>query len=207
MHQHCSCFSLVAILLRKSIVSIMKPSKVFLILQTVGMYLIIIPLLLAILFMELDINEELQIILNRSMFITAFIFMIIVFHLCVANFIIAIVGSFKGMKNPSKITMIVKLSLIPYFIANFAICFLIFAGMLNPFLLLAIPLVISMMVLTTYIYMVSTSVYDIAFFIRSAAKRQIKTKTPFVLATVFLFLFCFDIVGSIIFFANSRYLE
>lgn len=178
-----------------------KAYNSLLIAQTVGMYLMVVPVLLFV----LPINSSE--VFARSMLITYLVLVAIVFHICLANLIVAVIGAIKGIKNPSKVTMIHKLVLIPWFIANFVLVALLAAGMLNPFLFFAIPVMIGIAASTTYVYMIGTSLFDVAFFVRSLIKRQINKKAPLIVATIFLFIFCLDIIGSIIFYTSSKEIE
>ena len=113
--------------------------------------------------------------------------------------IFSIISIFKGQYSPSKVTMIVKLALVPWYVLNFIISVCLCAGMLNPFLMLAIPIAIVIMVSSTYIYMIATSLPDIAWFIHILAKKKAKPTPLLIVSLVFLFFFCLDIAGGIMF--------
>ena len=122
--------------------------------------------------------------------------LVIVFPLGILNFIFALIGLFKGMENPYEITFKVKLVLIPWYMINFFFGFMLFAAMLNPFLMMGIPVLIFIMCSITYIYTISTSLADYAYTIRSFIKRDIKKKGIAILAMIFLAMFCLDVIGS-----------
>ena len=185
----------------------MKASKITLIIQAVGMYLVHLPLYLAIILSFMPINEDLQNSLISGSLIAALVIAVLLFPLCLVNAILACVSLGKNNYNPSKVTMIIKLVLIPWYIMNFVICTFLILGFLNPWLLIAVPFLIAFLVFNTYVYMLSTSLFDITYFFHKLIKKEVKIKKVYVVSIIFLFCFCLDIIGGIIFYAQVRELE
>ena len=100
--------------------------------------------------------------------------------------------------------MIVKLALIPWYVLNFYLCIMLIAGFLNPWLMLATPIVAAILICSTYIYMLATSLPDIAYLIRTLIKKKIRIKTSLVFAVIFLFIFCLDIIGGLMFYIITK---
>ena len=182
----------------------MKVSKVLLIAQAVGMYLMHLPLYVYIFFFGTPIGESIPVEVNQGLLIAFLVLSALVFPICILNTVFPIISIFKGDYNPSKTTMIVKLALIPWYIMNYVMCGFIVAGCLNPFLMLAIPIIICIASVVTYIYMVTTSLYDVAYFIRGLIKKRIKVSAIYIVSLIFLFIFCLDIAGGILFYNASK---
>ena len=50
----------------------------------------------------------------------------------------------------------------------------------------------------------STSLPDMAFFFHKLIKRETRIRAPFVVSIVFMFIFCLDIIGGVIFYINAK---
>ena len=131
----------------------MKIAKPLLISQAIGMYLMHLPLYVYMFFFGTPLGESIPVEVNRGLLVAFLVLSILVFPICILNTVFPIISIFKGEYNPSKTTMIVKLVLIPWYILNYVMCGFIVAGCLNPFLMLAIPIIIIIASLVTYIYM------------------------------------------------------
>lgn len=166
--------------------------------QTIGMYLMHLPLyiLLCTINMPSDSAEGLTFGLIRA----ALILMILMIPVSIVNVVASIRSAIKEDYNLPKNTMVMKLSLIPWYSLNFAIGFICVSILFNPFMMIAIPVVIGLFVTSTYLLMLTTSIGDIAYFLHGKQKL-----TPaMILALVFLFLFFLDVIGAIILYKKSQ---
>ena len=114
------------------------------------------------------------------------------------SFVLAIIGSAKQEDPKTKMTVIIKALFIPFFLINITLYVLSFLGMLNPFLMWAIPLVMVIGVCLTYAYMFMSSWPDIIYMIIYLIKNKRRPKLGMVLGIIFEFFFVFDIVGAIL---------
>lgn len=114
------------------------------------------------------------------------------------SFVLAIIGSAKQEEPKTKMTVIIKALFIPFFLINITLYVLSFLGMLNPFLMWAIPLVMVIGVCLTYAYMFMSSWPDIIYMIIYTIKRKRRPKLGMVLGIIFEFFFVLDIVGAIL---------
>ena len=121
------------------------------------------------------------------------------------SFILAIIGSAKQEDPKTKMTVIIKALFIPFFLINITLYVLSFLGMLNPFLMWAIPLVMVIGVCLTYAYMFMSSWPDIIYMIIYLIKNKRRPKLGMVLGIIFEFFFVLDIVGAIL--INKAYKE
>lgn len=121
------------------------------------------------------------------------------------SFVLAIIGSAKQEDPKTKMTVIIKALFIPFFLINITLYVLSFLGMLNPFLMWAIPLVMVIGVCLTYAYMFMSSWPDIIYMIIYLIKNKRRPKPGMVLGIIFEFFFVLDIVGAIL--VNKAYKE
>ena len=121
------------------------------------------------------------------------------------SFVLAIIGSAKQEEPKTKMTVIIKALFIPFFLINITLYVLSFLGMLNPFLMWAIPLVMVIGVCLTYAYMFMSSWPDIIYMIIYTIKNKRRPKPGMVLGIIFEFFFVLDIVGAIL--VNKAYKE
>ncbi|MBQ2155892.1 MAG: hypothetical protein II438_05640 [Clostridiales bacterium] len=121
------------------------------------------------------------------------------------SFVLAIIGSAKQEDPKTKMTVIIKALFIPFFLINITLYVLSFLGMLNPFLMWAIPLVMVIGVCLTYAYMFMSSWPDIIYMIIYTIKNKRRPKPGMVLGIIFEFFFVLDIVGAIL--VNKAYKE
>ena len=121
------------------------------------------------------------------------------------SFVLAIIGSAKQEEPKTKMTVIIKALFIPFFLINITLYVLSFLGMLNPFLMWAIPLVMVIGVCLTYAYMFMSSWPDIIYMIIYLIKNKRRPKLGMVLGIIFEFFFVLDIVGAIL--INKAYKE
>ena len=121
------------------------------------------------------------------------------------SFVLAIIGSAKQEEPKTKMTVIIKALFIPFFLINITLYVLSFLGMLNPFLMWAIPLGMVIGVCLTYAYMFMSSWPDIIYMIIYLIKNKRRPKLYMVLGIIMEFIFVFDIIGAIL--INKAYKE
>lgn len=126
------------------------------------------------------------------------ILLVVALVLDLVSFVLAIIGSAKQEEPKTKLTVIIKALFIPFFLINITLYVLSFLGMLNPFLMWAIPLVMVIGVCLTYAYMFMSSWPDIIYMIIYLIKNKRRPKLGMVLGIIFEFFFVFDIVGAIL---------
>lgn len=182
----------------------MKATKITLILLTIFMYIWLIPLLYFFLPNETIarfVDPETLTPVIQGIMIAGIVG---ISSLAILNAIFSVISIFKGEYNPTKLVMVLKIVLIPYFIFNFVYCILLVAACLNPFMMLAIPLVIAISIFFTYVCMLSTSLPSIAYAIRSLIKRRVKV-SPFIIIGMALSLFfCVDAAGAIMIYYSTK---
>lgn len=178
----------------------MKTNKVLLIVQTVMMYISQIPLYALLIMANMSGLDEIKDIMAYAYLIST----LLIIPLCFVNAIFAIVALFKGNSNPSKLTMIIKFVLVPWYVLNFVICGAVILGLLNPWFFLAAPIVAFVLISVTYIFMLSTSLPDMAFYFHKLFKREAKIKPVFIVAIIFMFCFCLDTIGGLLFFLGGK---
>ena len=133
------------------------------------------------------------------------ILLVVALVLDLVSFVLAIIGSAKQEEPKTKMTVIIKALFIPFFLINITLYVLSFLGMLNPFLMWAIPLVMVIGVCLTYAYMFMSSWPDIIYMIIYLIKNKRRPKLGMVLGIIFEFFFVLDIVGAIL--INKAYKE
>lgn len=162
---------------------------------------------LYILFVLLSIADGAQAeSLTQGFLLASLILTAIVFLICIANIILSILSIFKGETDLSKTVMKVKLALIPWYVVNFLMGVLIVAIFFNPFLMIGIPVAVGILAGTAYFCMLSTSLPDVAYYIRRVfIKREEERTARRVFTVIFLFIFCLDVLGAILFrFQNKK---
>ena len=177
----------------------MKANKITLIAQTIGMYVMHLPLYIFLILFNIPSAAEFFDKVSGPLLISFFVLTALVFPICIINAVFSVITVFKGEESPSKVSMVVKLALIPWYIMNFIICICLLSGMLNPFLFLAVPIVAAILICSTYIYMFSTSLPDIVYFINRLIKKKLKINALIIVSLVFLFIFCLDIAGGVMY--------
>ena len=182
----------------------MKMNKILLIIQAIGMYVLHLPLYIALILLKTPIEEEALNAAISGLGIAFIVILVIVFPICIINAVSSFISIFKGDYNPSKTTMIVKFALIPWYIMNFFICAVIVAGLMNPWLMLTVPFAIVFLMGFTYIFMLATGLPDIAYFFNRLIKRELKVTPLLIFSLVFLFIFCLDIVGGLTYYIEMK---
>ena len=184
----------------------MKRNKVMLIIQMILMYLAHLPFYIGLILIRVPNSEAYDDIIIR-LFLIGFMLTIVILPFCLANLIMALAGVLNKKDNPCKTTMIVKILLIPWYIMNFLFCDLLLIGFLNPWLMLFMPVVLCVLIFNTYLFMISTSIFDIVYAIRKAIKKELPVKASLIFTILFLFSFCLDVIGSIMLYIKSKKIE
>ena len=179
-------------------------AKTYLIIQVVLMYLAHLPIYVGLVMLKLPISDAVIDKWVPILLLAGFVLTILILPYSLVCLIMSIISSFKSINNPTKSTMIIKLSLIPWFVINFFFCVLIFAGFLNPWMMLLAPVVAFILICITYIFMISTSVFDIAFVINCLIRKKTEVNAFFVIAIIMLFTFFLDVVASILLYVKTK---
>ena len=201
----------------------MKANKVTLIAQAIGMYVMHLPLYILFVIELIPVENEM---LAKGLLTATLILMVPVFLLCIANIVISVIcdkkypftkayrreklyaedkAILKSETDPSKTVMGVKLALIPWYIMNFVMCLAIVGAFFNPFLMIGIPVAIAFFAGTTYFCMLATSLPDVGFYLRRIViKKDEKITASRVLTVILLFIFCLDVIGSILFRLQNK---
>ena len=181
----------------------MKTNRILIIIQAALMYAAQLPIYMGFFLHHFNkpLYEEVMPYYVRVYVILS----IILIPVCIASVIFSIVSIRKGdNKNPSLLMLILKCALMPWFVINFIICGVLVLGTLNPFLILAMPIIVCILVFCTYLCMVTTSLPDVAYFIGKLRNKEARMMPQYVLPIVFMFIFCMDAIGALIFFITSR---
>ncbi len=117
--------------------------------------------------------------------------------------VLSLVGMKKDPPSPLKMTLIVKLALIPWYGFNvyYAIC--IIGGMLNPFLWFIIPLEIAVMVSVTWILMFLTGIQDVVYVCKALKDKRLATSPAVIAGLIMQFIFVFDVAGAVMLFTTA----
>ena len=124
----------------------------------------------------------------------------------IAALIFGIIGTAKREEDPNtRLTVIIKAAMIPFFCINIYLWSVLVSGMLNPFLFLAIPVIIVIGFCLTYVYMIMTSLPDVIYMIAFLIRRKKKPNIYMILGLIFEFFFVLDLVGAV--FIDKAYKE
>lgn len=181
----------------------MKSNKTMAIVQTILMYVAHMPIYFGLIFFLIDTLTN----TIMALFLIGIILTGLVLSFCLASAIVSFISIFKKSDNPCKTVMISKLILIPWFIINFYFCMLLFAGTLNPFLLILAPIVAIIEITITYLLMVTISIIDLAYVINRLKSKDIKMSKYLVFINILLFIFCLDVLGSILLYIKTKEIE
>lgn len=168
------------------------------------MYVLQLPVLgifiLANLHVEKELEDRIGIILGY-IFIAGFALGLLI---CLINVVFAFVSTLKPRQDMSKLTMICKIIQIPWYVFNFLICAMLFIGTLNPFLIFTAPIFLFFAILMTYSFMFSTSLPQAISYIRGILSKEIPFSILNVVASIFMFFFSLDLVGSILMYFQTK---
>ena len=174
----------------------MLASKIVILVATLILY--VMQMLIAVPLFGAFVLEENWGELDNTRLSAVGILLAVALVLDLVSFVLAIIGSAKQEEPKTKMTVIIKALFIPFFLINITLYVLSFLGMLNPFLIWAIPLVMVIGVCLTYAYMFMSSWPDIIYMIIYLIKNKRRPKLGMVLGIIFEFFFVFDIVGAIL---------
>ena len=181
----------------------MKANKPLLIVQLSLMYAGMISLFLMIIFYSTQVepNE----ILARTLVILGITCHVLASCLAVPIFILSFISIFKkDIVDQTFYIMAHKIIAIPWFIANFVYVVLISMAMLNPFLLLAIPVWIAISVVFTFVNMFTSSFVNFAYVMNSFKNKRLKPNGLLITGLVFQFIFCLDFLGAIFIYIQNK---
>ena len=176
----------------------MNASKYTLIAQAVGMYVMHSPLYAILIVLRLPIGEAAQNGWCKGLLIASLVLTILLFPFCIANIVAASFSFLHGDFDPRGTTMRVKLALIPWYLLNFVIGFAFVGVLANPFLMVVIPIALALLIGTTCFYMLATSFPDVMFLLKRFVREKKPATATEIVSIVFLFIFCLDIIGSVI---------
>ena len=188
---------------QKASTHFMLASKIVILVATLILY--VMQMLIAVPLFGAFVLEENWGDMDNARLSAVGILLAVALVLDLVSFILAIIGSAKQEDPKTKMTVIIKALFIPFFLINITLYVLSFLGMLNPFLMWAIPLVMVIGVCLTYAYMFMSSWSDIIYMIIYLIKNKRRPKPGMVLGIIFEFFFVLDIVGAIL--VNKAYKE
>lgn len=97
-----------------------------------------------------------------------------------------------------------KIALIPWFITNFIMWFVMFTGFINPLLMVGIPIVISVGVTVTYGYFLIINLKTVVYVFARFKKKQQKISGIVLLAVIFQFIYILDLAGDVLLLIESK---
>lgn len=179
----------------------MKNSKIILIVQAVVMYLIHIPFYICLILARVT---DLNLNVLGALIVAGLCANLIMLPVCLVAIVFAVLNLTADYANPAKTTFIVKLVLIPWFVLNCVICFLLVAGFLNPWLMLAVSLLIGIEVFVTFVYTACSSLQTVAYTARQIIKKRLPVTPTVIVGLIFSFIFVLDIVGSYLLYSELK---
>lgn len=176
----------------------MNANKKLLITQIILMYLAHIPFYLAFILIQIFKHDASYDNIIIGLLLAGIVTSILILPICLANGIMSLLSLLKDFNSPIKLTLKLKIILIPWYIFNFIVCILLIAGFLNPWLLIAVPIIVCILVGITYIFMLTTSLQAICYTIRKLSKKEETVRPIIIIGIVFLFCFCLDLIGALL---------
>ena len=125
----------------------------------------------------------------------------------ITNIVLGFTTFVRKTVSSLKTTMVVKIILIPWYIINFLVCFLLIAGFLNPWLFLAVPIILSLLIAITYIHLLATSITNVCYFIKYHIANKLSFDGVTIVGIIFHFIFFLDFIGAIILEQKYKRLE
>ena len=175
----------------------MLASKIVILIAVVVLYVmqmsLALPLFGAVLWNTDQFGE-----MNNERVIFLLVLLIVALVLDFISFIFAIIGAVRQEKPVTKMSIVIKALMIPFFLLNICLWCMTVLGMLNPFLMFGIPLIICVGCALTYAYMFMTSWPDIIYMVIYTIKSKRRPKPSMVVGIIFEFIFVLDIVGCIL---------
>lgn len=154
--------------------------------------------------MQISILVPVYCILNSKKgpdfnFVLTGILLGIAFLIGIASLIFGIIGTAKREDDPKTfLSVIIKAVMVPFFCVNIYLWGALVSGMLNPFFLLAIPVIIFIGCCLTYVYMIMTGMPDIIYMISYIIRKKKKPGIKMILGIIFEFFFVLDLAGVIL---------
>ncbi|MCQ2505078.1 MAG: hypothetical protein MJ103_07585 [Saccharofermentans sp.] len=97
-----------------------------------------------------------------------------------------------------------KIALIPWFLTNFIMWFVMFTGFINPLLMVGIPIVIGVGVTVTYGYFLIINLKTVVYVFARFKKKQQKISGIVLLAVIFQFIYILDLAGDVLLLIESK---
>ena len=174
----------------------MLAAKIVILVATVVLY--VMQMLIAVPLFGAFVLEENWGDMDNARLSAVGILLAVALVLDLVSFVLAIIGSAKQEEPKTGMTILIKALFIPFFLINITLYILSFLGMMNPFLMWAIPLVMCIGVCLTYAYMFMSSWPDIIYMIIYLIKNKRRPKLRMVLGLIFEFFFVLDLIGAIL---------
>ncbi len=182
----------------------MKANKILMLIQTIGMYLSQVTILVAFITLDITINTEKVNAIADHLGDAYLICMGVLLLISLINIIVSLFYLQKPAVNINRFAMNIKISQILWYIVNYILSLLVFLGMMNPLVWFAAPIYLVFAVLITYVYMLSTSMPLFLSYIRRMKWRKSASTVMNVLACISLFFFVFDVFGSIYLYLKDK---
>lgn len=174
----------------------MKFKKVLLTVQVLLMYLAQLPFLFVLIIVRTPLGNNFNLCL--VLMLIGVILHFVIFPISVVNLVFGFLGIFRGVNSPLEDVKKTKLILIPWFIINVFSYALVTAPFCNPFLMLVVPILLCLIVGMTYVFMLSTSMYDFAYIINLITRKKVRKSKALTFWLICLFIFCLDVLSAIV---------
>ncbi len=174
-----------------------KSGIISLILFTISMYVPHLFFWGAIAFMRFGQQTEANDAAISILLIMGVVFTFVALFIGFLGLAFGVFNSSRDTVDPTTSTMVCKLALIPWYVANFLFWLILIAGFCNPWLIFGMPLIIVTGVCITWLYVALGSAQNIAYVWREVRMRRLEVTSALILAIVFHFIFVFDVVGAI----------
>lgn len=115
----------------------------------------------------------------------------------IINIVLSFIGCFSAPIAHTTSSLVIKLILLPWQALNFYVWLFVVAVCANPWLFLAVPIVIFLGLSTSYLYILSSSSPNIAFIISSLKSKKLRDTGALLCSLIFHFIFILDAVGAI----------
>lgn len=127
---------------------------------------------------------------------------VVAFFLGLLNVFLGLRKIFNSPKCVYKSVMISKILLIPFFIINFFLCFIIVIILFNPFMFFVVPFILYLMICGAFGIVLATSSYNIGYMLNKIRNKE-KTWNDLIVYFLLQFIFILDIVSSILLFKKE----
>ena len=167
----------------------MKASKPLLITQAILMYIAHLPFYIVLIGIRLIASEEADKVFGILLLVGLGL-SILIMPIAIVNLIIAFISIFKGNTNPC----------LTWYVGNFLLGLLVVGVMGNPWLFIGIPFVLAIIVCSTYMFMIGTSGYEMAYFINRMKKKEKPVTAWTIILLISLTIFTLDVASTIVLF-------